>query len=91
MNHPPSSRPDPRSQLRALVARVDRDLAGAGPRSELAHSWGLLVHELALGPEPAVRTCPMCQHVGLREATRCGYCWVELSVLPPLPAPAAGP
>ena len=42
-----------------------------------------LVSLLALGPEPELRACPECLHIGMRDATRCGYCWAKL---PPLGA-----
>jgi hypothetical protein len=45
----------------------------------LLASWAALVDLLALGPEPEVRECPACRHIGMRAASRCGYCWTELS------------
>ena len=75
-----------RSRLRALVAAMDREISrlpneGREPTSGLGASWADLVAELALGPEPQVRECPVCKHIGMRAATRCGYCWTPLSLL----------
>jgi hypothetical protein len=36
------------------------------------------------------RRCPVCQHIGQRAATLCGYCWTKLTPLPPLEAGEAG-
>lgn len=45
----------------------------------MAAAWAELVAQLALGPEPEVRECPVCKHVGMRAATRCGHCWTKLT------------
>jgi hypothetical protein len=73
-----------RSRLRVLVARVDAQLVlleksqpGEPPQGEmqqLTQSWNDLVAALALGAEPALRSCPHCRRQVLREATRCRYC-----------------
>jgi hypothetical protein len=79
-----------RTRLRKIVAIVDRDISGlsnhgneaqraAGLR--LTSSWARLVQALALGPAPELRECPFCNHVGMCDATMCGYCWAKL---PPL-------
>jgi hypothetical protein len=52
---------------------------GKSPPSGLLASFSDLVEQLALGPEPEVRRCPVCQHIGMREATVCGYCWTKLT------------
>ncbi|HVV84459.1 MAG TPA: hypothetical protein VHE35_15430 [Kofleriaceae bacterium] len=91
--------PDPaRSRLRAAVARVDRAItalpstghapasADGAPADGLPGAWADLVDLLALGPEPALRTCPHCRHVGMRAASRCGFCWQALEPLPALAA-----
>jgi hypothetical protein len=87
-----------RSRLRVLVAAIDRELSrlsrrvtagGGAPASGLFDAWAALVDELALGPEPEVRECPVCGHIGMRAATRCGYCWTELTP-PPERDAAAG-
>ncbi|HTE55962.1 MAG TPA: hypothetical protein VK698_34150 [Kofleriaceae bacterium] len=90
MNDPQFSGPDPaRTRLRATIATVERELAllpgaGAGdggvtPRARLLASWADLVDQLQLGPEPPVRECPVCRHIGMRAATLCGYCWTKLT------------
>lgn len=48
----------------------------------LRASWTSLVELLDLGPAPELRECPDCKHIGMRGATRCGYCWATLSPLP---------
>jgi hypothetical protein len=89
MNSQPLSLPDAaRSQLRLIVARVDHEISrlpgevapggGEKPANALAASWADLVKLLALGPEPEVRQCPVCNKLGMREATLCGYCWTKL-------------
>jgi len=97
MKGPHFERPDAkRVSLRALVVTVNREIArlprsatseGNGSTNELRASWAELVKLLALGPAPDVRECPVCKHIGMRAATRCGYCWTELS---PLTSPANG-
>jgi len=79
-----------RSRLRATVATVELELSrlpvqGDGnesPPTGLRASFADLVDQLALGPEPEVRECPVCRHTGMRAATRCGYCWTKLAPLP---------
>jgi hypothetical protein len=80
-----------RGALRAIVATIDREMSrlsestsseANGTAKKLRSSWAELVAVLALGPVPEVRECPVCRHIGMRAATRCGYCWAELS--PPL-------
>jgi hypothetical protein len=87
---------DGRAQLRDVVAAIDQEmsiLSGVLMRDDphatsdrLLSSWATLVRLLALGPVRATRVCPVCSHRGMRDATRCGYCWTTLS---PLPAAAA--
>jgi hypothetical protein len=97
MNSQTASQPDAaRSQLRAMVASVEGELArfsgpvtaefGKSPPDGLRAAWDKLVAQLALGPEPEVRECPVCHHVGMRAATVCGYCWTTLEA----PARLAG-
>jgi hypothetical protein len=74
--------------LRTLVATIERELASAAPAVELRDAWSSLVDTLALGPPPELRTCPTCQHVGMRAATRCMHCWSQLPLLPSTAAPA---
>lgn len=89
MNSHQSTHPDAaRSALRALVAGVDHELSRL-PRSgtkesedstlALGTAWAALVKQLDLGPEPEVRACPVCQRIGMRAATVCGFCWTKLT------------
>jgi len=83
-----------RSRLRATVATLERELwslprrvtgdDGRNPPSGLLASFRDLVAQLDLGPEPELRECPVCAHLGRRAATRCGTCWAALT------PPAAG-
>jgi hypothetical protein len=80
---------DARSRLRTLVASVEGEIArlpgpvttedGKSPPNGLRTSWDKLVEQLALGPEPDVRECPQCHHIGMRAANVCGYCWTALT------------
>ena len=89
MNSPQFSVPDAaRSRLRATVTTIEREIArlpepvahidGDSPPNGLAAACADLVEQLALDPEPEVRECPVCQHIGMRAATRGGYCWTKL-------------
>jgi hypothetical protein len=89
MNSQGFAHPDEaRSRLRAIVASVEGEISrlsgpvkpedGKIPPDGLRTSWDKLVDQLALGPEPAVRECPVCKHIGMRTATVCGYCWTTL-------------
>ncbi len=86
-----------RSRLRATVATIEREIArlpgqvpddGQSRPSDLLASWHDLVEQLALGPEPELRECPVCGRIGMRTATLCGFCWTKLT---PLPHPGARP
>jgi hypothetical protein len=81
-----------RAHLRAVMATIDHELSvlsGQRMRDDplaksdglLSSSWAELVELLALGPAPRVRKCPSCKHTGMFDATRCGYCWTQLSPL----------
>jgi len=63
----PSSRPPPPSRPRP---RGWLRLGHPGPGARA-------------GPEPEVRTCPTCRHIGMSNATLCGYCWTRLTPLEP--------
>jgi hypothetical protein len=81
-----------RARLRATVAAIEHELSclprpvtvdGPGDAvATLLASFADLVEQLALGLEPEVRRCPGCGHVGMRAATRCGYCWAKLTTPP---------
>jgi hypothetical protein len=88
MDSPRSSGPDAaRSRLRATIATIEREIArlprqaadddSASARTGLLASVADLVQQLELGPEPEVRECPVCKKIGMRMATRCGYCWTR--------------
>lgn len=90
MNSTRFSVPDAaRSRLRATVVTIEHEISrlptqgtdddSKKPTSGLAASWANLVEQLALGPEPEVRECPACKHIGMRAATLCGYCWTKLT------------
>lgn len=90
MNDARDSVPDARrSRLRATVAAIERELARfpaevtndnrATPADRLRASVADLVGQLALGPEPEYRQCPVCERVGMRGATVCGHCWAKLA------------
>jgi hypothetical protein len=85
---PPTSNLDPRGYLRPLVSAVETEVHRSGPDDPLRLAWTALVDALALGPVPAVRTCPACGAMCMRQATRCGHCWI---VLVPPPADRALP
>jgi hypothetical protein len=79
-----------RGALRAIVATIDREISrlseptrseATDTTKELRSSWAELVELLAVGPVPEVRECPVCRHIGMRAATRCGHCWTKLSPL----------
>jgi hypothetical protein len=83
--HPHSER----ARLRAIVADIDRELSVLSRPTtrddlhatgvELRSSWDELVGLLDLGPVPEARVCPVCHRLGMRDATRCGYCWNPLA------------
>ena len=79
-----------RTGLRVIMSTIDRLLADpATPLTadRLRPSWASLVQALALGPEPELRECPRCGKMGMRAATRCGFCWGVLDA-PALPEKA---
>jgi hypothetical protein len=81
-----------RARLRVTLATLEREIArlptqatgddAKRPPSGLVASFTDLVEQLALGPEPEVRRCPVCGNIGMRAATRCGYCWTKLTPPP---------
>ena len=87
-----------RSRLRSIIAAIERELARLPvevtsdnrptPADGLRASVADLVGQLALGPEPEYRQCPVCGNVGMRVATVCGHCWTKLT---PRPATASVP
>ncbi len=76
-----------RSRLRLTIATIERELdrLSTQPMSDLRASVMDLIAQLALGPEPEVRRCSVCGHLGMLAATACGHCWTKLD--PPPAAP----
>jgi len=75
------------ANLQAAMTKVDNAIYGVATgspelRSDLHVAWGQLVRLLAPEPERATRDCPRCGKRGMREATRCGYCWMKLVTMP---------
>ena len=68
-----------RSRLRATIAAMEREAALLAGSESLKASLADLVDQLALGPEPDVRDCPVCGEIGMRAATVCSYCWTKLT------------
>jgi hypothetical protein len=72
-----------RTTLRGLVSRVEHELSALGQTSEprshepLHDAWKALVRNLALGPEPVLRSCEACRRSIMATATRCRYCWLK--------------
>ena len=94
MNSPRSSFPDGAgSRLRTTLATIEREISllhlarpatdddSRAPPNGLSAAFSDLVQQLGLGPEPEVRECPVCKHIGMRAATVCGYCWTKLTPL----------
>jgi hypothetical protein len=72
------------TKLRAAVAVIEREITQASSTPALRTAWAELVDVLALGPAPQTRECTRCHRIGMRAATRCGFCWQPLAPLPPL-------
>jgi len=75
------------ANLQAAVDKVENANEGVSSgfpesRSALHIAWGQLVHLLAAEPARATRECPRCGQRGMRDATRCGYCWLKLVPMP---------
>lgn len=73
--------------IRELVEKVAADIrrvewtekgTAESAGSQLSADWKDLVVALALGPT-ADWPCPRCGHLGMRDATLCGYCWQRLT------------
>jgi hypothetical protein len=85
-------------RLRTIITAIDRELSllprsASGERAggdALRASWADLVEVLALGPAPETRLCPICGHIAMRAATRCGHCWSKLSPLAAAASDAPG-
>jgi len=78
-----------RTQVRQLLSRIERELdpnaqpprdTGPVPVSDaLRGAVAELIAALDLGPEPPIRSCPVCTAKGMRTATVCGNCWSKLT------------
>ncbi len=79
---------EPASRLREILATMGREIAllpdgtSAGTTNPLHDLYAKLVTQLALGPEPELRTCPNCRRSGMAGAKVCGFCWMKLEPLP---------
>jgi hypothetical protein len=69
------------SKLRTIVHSIQEELARTPPTEAMGTVWRELVAVLELGPEPLTRECPACHSVGMRDAKRCGRCWIALEPL----------
>lgn len=83
IDHPDAAR----SRLRTLVAALSHEIdlvasSEASVSPKLRARWSDLVDVLALGDEPEMRACPHCGRIGMRAATRCGFCWQAMTVSP---------
>ena len=67
------------TELRSIVAVIEREILQLQPTSALRVEWAKLVDVLALGPAPQTRECPTCHGIGMRAASRCGQCWAALT------------
>lgn len=92
MKNPRFDHPDgERSRQRSSVATLERELWRVRERLPADQSESLtgalfaafnqLSEQLALGPEPELRECPVCKHLCMRAASRCGQCWTALAPL----------
>jgi hypothetical protein len=77
-----------RSRLRAILATIEKEIGrlpttdaedSTSPRHGLLAAVASLSSQLALGPEPEVRSCPTCHKIGMRAASVCGFCWTKLT------------
>ncbi len=60
------------------MGAVDREVSRRTDSADLLAAWATLVEILAVEPEPAVRPCPYCGQMVMRDATRCRECWKTL-------------
>lgn len=69
-------------KLRTLVAGVEHELTllPSTDAPALRAAWLKLTEQMALGPSPLTRACPKCGGIGMRDASRCGNCWTNLTV-----------
>jgi len=72
------------AKLRLVVDVIGREIVQSPSTPAFHAAWTELVALLALGPAPEIRKCPGCQGIGMRAASRCGWCWAALEPLPVL-------
>jgi hypothetical protein len=63
------------TRLRAAMVAMDSEVSHRADSAGLLASWAALVEILAVEKEPAVRPCPFCGVMVMRDATRCRDCW----------------
>jgi hypothetical protein len=63
------------TQLALMLESPEAKKAIAGLRD----SWAGFVDLLDLPLPVDRRQCPVCKHLGMRAATRCGYCWTKFT------------
>jgi hypothetical protein len=63
------------TELAALLEKPEATKAMAG----LRESWTAFVDLLDLPAPVERRECPVCKHLGMRTALRCGYCWTKFA------------
>ena len=78
---------DRASALRKAVANVERKLAQLSTMvkrsdtkravAELRDSWATLVRLIDMPAPVQQRECPVCKHVAMLAAIRCGHCWTR--------------
>jgi hypothetical protein len=75
------------ARLRAAIAEIELQMTALAEMVESAESrkalaglhssWTVFVEVLAVPLPVERRLCPVCNHLGMRDATRCGYCWTK--------------
>jgi hypothetical protein len=73
----PAAIADLERQLTELALMLETPAARKA-MTGLRDSWTGFVELLDLPATAELRRCPACKHVGMRAATRCGYCWTKL-------------
>ena len=68
-----------RDEIRSACSALDEALSRLPAENEVRARWTKLVELLELEPARRLRECPVCKHVGILEATRCGHCWTKLA------------
>ena len=84
------------ANLHIVMSVIEHKLAELGANdaetvAELKAFLGELVTLLALPPNHEVRDCPVCNHVVMRAAKRCGNCWSKLVPMSPVTTTVSKP